>query len=273
MWHRQLSEHEKKLLRDFERDEGLQVRAVALCAAGLRRGLIISGLPGSGKSTRTRRVLDECGAEYAVVGTRLTPTRAYKAILKHRRGGLVLDDCDDLVRSVHGVEIIKTATERPPRQRWMMWGSSGAPRVWPCDYDMTDEEIAGLEVDKEGRVFVDRFPLPDAFWLIIITNLRLAELARKHPNLGIPAMLDRMDHLPQHHWDADSMMLRIERLAAESAMFTKMGLDLVQERDVLEFLRDNRRKFASFSLRTAEKVAEARRDLPDIWQEFSLACQ
>jgi hypothetical protein len=134
---------------------------------------------------------------------------------------------------------------------------------------MTDDEIKQCgEMDKEGRVFLRRFRYDG--WVIMITNLRLGEVARKNPTLEITALLDRMEHLPQLHWDADSMMLRIERLCAEEGMMTAMGLSHDGEREVLNFLRANRRKFIPFTLRTAEKVAEARRDIPEMWQEFSL---
>jgi hypothetical protein len=270
MWHRQLNRHEERIIRDFQQDERLQERAVALCAGGKRRGLILSGQPGIGKTTRTRRVLEHLGASYGSAGARLTGARLFEELFRYRRCGFVADDCDDGLRDFRVVNLWKHATELPPSRRKLIWSTKAPPmRVDPAEFEMTDEELRCCDLDNEGRAIIRSFHYDG--WVVIITNLYLPDLHRQKPHIGLQALLDRVTHLPQRHWDVDSMMLRIEWLCAEHGMITAMGLGLEEEREVLEFLRANRRRFPSFTLRTAEKVAEARRDLPDIWREFVLA--
>jgi hypothetical protein len=270
MHHREWSEHDKRVLRDIKRDEELQECAVALCAQGKRRGLILSGSPGTGKSTRTRRVLEQASAQFGYPPARLTGASFFAELFRYRRGGYLADDCDDAIRDSRVVNLLKHALELPPKVRWLSWSTKAPPlKVDPDEYEMSEEERRCCHLDKDGNAIIRRFRYEG--WVIIITNLYLPELHRQKPHLGIQALLDRATHLPQRHWDVDSMMLRIEWLCAEHDMMTAMGLSLEEEREVLEFLRANRRRFPAFTLRTAEKIAEARRDVPDMWRDLVLA--
>jgi len=270
MWHRQLSTHDERVVREFHREERLQERAVALCAEGKRRGLILSGSPGTGKTTRTCRVLDQLGASYGLAGARLTGARLFEELFRFRRCGFVADDCDDALRDAHAVNLLKHATELPPRRRKLIWSTKAPPlRVDPAEFEITDDELRCYDLDNEGRAVIRSFYYDG--WVIIITNLYLPDLHRQKPHIGLQALLDRVTHLPQRHWDVESMMLRIEWLCAEEGLMTGMGLSLDEEREVLEFLRAHRRRFLSLTLRTAEKVAKARRDLPDLWRDLVLA--
>jgi hypothetical protein len=262
------TEHEQRIIEDFKRDQFLQEQLVALCAEGKRRGLIIQGPPGTGKTTTTTRELKRVTPDFEPVRTKMTPVVAYKTLLKYRRSGLVIDDCDSVLRDPVGVDLLKAATERSG-ERLLTWKTRGAPFVYPCEYDLTGDELAHCtEVDKKGRVRIDRFRFDG--WIIVLTNLNLAKLAQQKPGLGIAALLDRVDHLVQRHWDRDSACLRIEWITIEQGMMANMGLNPLEIDEVLQFIRMNRFKFPELTLRTAEKIAAARRDMPDFWQEYSL---
>lgn len=83
---------------------------------------LIYGNPGTGKTTLVQNALEEHGLvqdqDYLIARSHITPTMLYVALYHTRRKGqfLVMDDCDTILNSEIGLNMIKAATDQTFRE-------------------------------------------------------------------------------------------------------------------------------------------------------------
>jgi hypothetical protein len=63
--------------------------------------------------------------------------------------------------------------------------------------------------------------------------------------------------------------LRIRQIAESGALFGGYDMTKEQEKEILQFMKDNSKRFREMSLRTALKLADLRKSQPNRWQRVA----
>ena len=89
---------------------------------GTHKSVMIFGNPGTGKTTLVQTALEANGLmkgrDYLVARSHITPSQLYIALYHTRRQGqfLVMDDCDTILSSEIGLNMLKAATDQTFRE-------------------------------------------------------------------------------------------------------------------------------------------------------------
>jgi hypothetical protein len=135
-----------------------------LIAEGKIFSLLITGLPGTGKTYSTTKKLDQYGEEgkfYIHNKGVATPLGLYRILYENNGKVIVFDDCDKVLQDDDSIAILKAALDNK-KERKISWAS----RLTFNPDEMSDEQVAALASDGK---------LPNKFnfigKIIFITNL------------------------------------------------------------------------------------------------------
>lgn len=226
---------------------GVLEALTASTVTGDIRGLIVSGAPGVGKSAGVDRVLTGDGNDYdeeneiynfrprfQFVKGHSTAAGFYRKLYEFRSPGevLVLDDCDSIFQDETSLNLLKAALDTS-RTRTISWAVASTLDDVPKRFQY------------EGS-------------LIFITNLNFDSIIEEGRSKLIPhleALMDRCLYLSMTIDTIEDKLIRIEQVAIDLGMLEREGLTRGQAIDIMQFIRENAKRFRTLSLRQAIHLA------------------
>ena len=217
-----------------------------------KRGLIVNGPAGGGKTEVVRQSLDAIGANYHLLKGTLSAPELFIRIhnhAKHPNQILVIDDTDICFDDVEMSDILKAALD--PNSGDMYYGKRS-------HYLMAQN--VPLEFKCEGRI-------------ILITNkplkMNLSHNMNVRSQQRVKPVLDRCLYVPaglDPAWTAVAMQLLHQvgrvRILAES------GLPKDQQDDIIEFVVANYKRFNGLTFRTIHTCVDMMRMDINNWRDL-----
>jgi hypothetical protein len=194
---------------------------VDLIAKGQSYSLLITGLPGTGKTYSTTKKLDEYGQEgkfYIHMQGITTPLGLFRILYENNGKVIVFDDCDRVLKEEDSIAILKIALDNK-EERKVTWASKNTfnPEGMP------QEQIDALVADGK---------LPNKFTftgrVIFITNLYQDKVdkALKSRSYHIDITLKRSDILARIRQIMDQIQPNIMRQYKEELLnFIEKNID------------------------------------------------
>lgn len=216
---------------------------------GITTSMIISGAAGVGKSYTVKRVL-EANDQTTVHFVRgyVKATGIYKLLWENRQAHqtLVFDDCDSVFEDAVGLNLLKAALELSKRRRI----------CWMSEKEFVDEDGGQIPnyFDYEGQI-------------IFLTNVDFHELIMKGSKMAphLAALESRSIYLDLQVRSNREKMMRITQVVAESDILVDRGIYDEEERQLMDYLRNNVDNLRECSLRTVEKLAALYLASPTKW--------
>lgn len=252
----ELSESDIKRMAEIEeRFDILNDMAVAL-KNGDVRAMIVTGPPGVGKSYGIETTLEEqsgfdqlIGREkYEVCKGAMTPIGLYAKLYEYSRTGdvLVFDDCDSVLMDDLSLNILKAALDSGKRRRI----------YWNADSSKLRGEGIPNSFDFKGSV-------------CFITNIKFDNVKSKKLKDHLDALMSRCHYIDLTMDTARDCFLRIKQIADKGDLFDGYGFEDEEEKEILEFMFENRKKLREMSLRMALKIGDLRKLSPKNWKSLA----
>lgn len=246
-------EIEAKLAERFSILEVITKAAIS----GDVRAAIISGPPGLGKSFTVEKALlewDSREQNHRIVHGYVRAPALFKLLYQHKDAGqvLVFDDADRVLDDEVSISLLKTVCDTTKRRR--LDYLSQATMV----DELTAEKIP-TSFDFEGTVL---------FISNIDFDVEVAKNTKLSPHLS--AMMSRAQYLDLAMKTKRDYIIRI-RQVVKAGLLASMGLNFLEQKDVLDFIDENQNKLRKLDLRTAQKIATWRKSKPIGWQAIAKA--
>jgi hypothetical protein len=252
----ELSEADIKRMSEIEeRFDILNDMAVAL-KNGDVRAMIVTGPPGVGKSYGIETTLEEqsgfdqlIGREkYEVCKGAMTPIGLYAKLYEYSRAGdvLVFDDCDSVLMDDLSLNILKAALDSGKRRRI----------YWNADSSKLRSEGIPNSFDFKGSV-------------CFITNIKFDNVKSKKLKDHLDALMSRCHYIDLTMDTARDCFLRIKQIADKGDLFEGYGFEDAEEKEILDFMFENRKKLREMSLRMALKIGDLRKLSPKNWKSLA----
>lgn len=240
-----------------ERFEVLDLMTKATISGDVR-GVIVTGPPGVGKSYGVETELEKQGLFDQVAGARQkyhickgasSAIGLYVNLYKASDKGhvIVFDDCDNVLQDETCLNLLKGALDSGKKRR-LSWNSAQSTYL-----------------DKEG--------IPESFLfhgsVIFITNVKFDNIRSKKMQDHLEALQSRCHYLDLTMNTMREKLIRIEQVAATGNLFQDYKFDKKDERQVLDFMHENKDRFREMSIRMALKIADLKRLQPKGWQALA----
>ena len=222
---------------------------VEMIAEGHIYSLLITGLPGTGKTYTTTTVLDRYGSEdkfYKHFKGVASPMGLYRILFENNGKVIVFDDCDKVLEDDDSVSILKSALDNK-ENRSISWSS----RLTYNPEGMPEEQIDALTNDGK---------LPNKFIftgrVIFITNLYQNKIdsAVRSRSISIDVSLRRQD-----------IIVRIRQIMND----IQPDMDKKYKEELLEYMETNIDKMKSdIDIRTFDKALRVVASGKPNWQRL-----
>lgn len=222
------------------------------------RSLIVSGAPGTGKSVGIQNILERSqGVNHLefkkVSGSIVSAYQLYQTLFENSdlNQVLILDDCDSLLYDLGCLNLLKAALE-----------SGNRPRVVSYHSD----SVVNLGLPKsftfDGRA-------------IFITNVNFQQIIDKDRNISkhLSALVDRSLYLDLTMHSRREVWCRIRTMVEKHGMLNDFNFDTQTTDLLLEYIKERRDEFRSYSLRTVIQLAQFVKTAPNGWRRHSEAFQ
>ena len=239
-----------------ERFEILE-QMTAMAIAGDVRGLIVSGPAGLGKSFTVEHALtryDPKEEKTEIVKGYMRATGLYKKLWEYRTKGhvLVLDDADTVFFDDISIAFLKAAL------------------------DTTDRRMIGYHaestlVDDSGSLIPNKFEFNGT--VIFITNYNFDDMIARGHKLAphLQALVSRSMYIDLKMNTVRDYLIRI-RMVLKLGILRALGLNAVEQAEVVAYIETNYDKLRELSLRMAIKIAKCRKNGGN-WQRLvRVAC-
>lgn len=218
---------------------------VKMVAKGISNSLIVAGPGGLGKSHTVIETLAKMGkremsigeidGDYVVIKGFTTAKGMYRTLYENNGKIVIFDDADSSFKDPIGANILKGALD------------SNDKRIISWNAEFSDKEDLPNRFEFVGRV-------------IFISNLPISK---------VPQALVSRSLKCDVTMSMDEKIDRIEYVVRSNDFMPAYG-DNVKE-DVLEFIRENKKKFTDLNLRTAMSIAKVRyHDDDNSWKRLAL---
>ena len=223
--------------------------------AGKIRSMIVTGPPGVGKSFGVEKVLekhdvfanvanDQKLKKYEVVKGAMSALGLYAKLFAYSdpKNILVFDDCDSVLLDDLSLNILKAALD------------SGSKRMihWNTDSRLLRQEgIPGSFEFKGGAIF--------------ITNIKFEHVRSKKLKDHLEALESRCHYLDLTIDTEREKILRIEQIV-EDGMLKDYEFEQYTVDEILDFIKDNKKKLRELSLRMVLKLADLKKSMPANWR-------
>jgi hypothetical protein len=220
------------------------------------RAMIVVGPPGVGKSYGVHKRLDQVSVldevagrvKYQVVKGAMTALGLYAKLYEYSDSGsvLVFDDCDSVLMDELSLNILKAALD------------SGKKRTihWNADSNLLHKQGIPNKFDFKGGV-------------IFITNLKFENIRSKKMQDHLEALQSRCHYIDLTLDTEHDKYLRIRQIAESGQLFRDYDFTDEQQGEILQFMKDNAKRFREMSLRTALKLADLRKSVGNRWQRVA----
>lgn len=222
-------------------------------AFGETRALIVSGPPGLGKThTVTETVFaavsgsrDRC---VKMVSGNASPIGLYRSLYETKNAGSVciIDDCDSVFLDIACLNLIKAACDST-KKRYIRWCS--------------EYHFGGNEIEREFEYNGT---------LIFITNIDFdKQLSNPNAKLfpHIQALLSRAHYLSLGIKNRNDYLVRIRQVIEQ--MFDAGQFGKEEAIDTYRFIKENVKTLRELSIRTAIKLTQLRKSLPEDWESVA----
>ena len=220
------------------------------------RGMIVVGPPGVGKSFGiTKRLAEDSlfdtmagQTKFEVVKGAITPIGLYKKLyeFKEENSVLVFDDCDSVLLDELMLNLMKAALDSG-KKRTIHWNAES--RV------LAMEDIPN-KFEFKGAV-------------IFITNINFDTIRSKKLKDHLGALQSRCHYIDLSLNTMRDCFLRIKQISQTGQLFTDYKFDLNTQNEVLNFMWESKDRLREMSLRSAIKIADLRKAMPDRWQRIA----
>ena len=219
------------------------------------RALIVSGAPGIGKTETITQILEEHrrknGTEFEIIrGNIVSSYQLYQLLYMNAESEaiLILDDCDDILRDLNALNILKAALESGDRPRIISYKSQAVSNI-------------GLptEFEYKGK-------------MIFITNENFQSVIDKDKGAlakHMKALIDRALYLDLMLHSRREIYCRIKEMISDNHLLDSQEIDSKYYDLILLWIKENLEGVRSLSLRTPIHLAEMIKSNPDNWQRMA----
>lgn len=223
---------------------------------GILGSMIVTGPPGVGKSAGILEVLQQDSVfdvlsnvplKYEVMTGVSSAIGLYQKLyaFKDPKHVLVLDDCDSVFYDKDSVNLLKGALNTG-KNRTITWN--------------TESPV----LRREG--------IPNSFNfrgnVIVVTNLKESNIKSKSVLMDFQALSTRCQFLDMQMSTVREMGLRIKQVV-DDGMLDHYNFTAEEKDEVVNFVLDNQHNLRDLSLRSAIKVADLKRAMPDQWKQIA----
>ena len=219
------------------------------------RAMIMTGPPGVGKSFGVETVLakhdmfadianDSKLKKYEVVKGAMSAIGLYKKLYEFsdKKSILVFDDCDSVLLDDLSLNILKAALDSG-KKRMICWNTDS--RL------LRSEGVPNAFEFKGGAIF--------------ITNIKFENVKSKKLQDHLAALESRCHYLDLTIDTEREKILRIEQIV-EDGMLKDYEFEQYTVDEILDFIKDNKKKLRELSLRMVLKLADLKRSMPANWR-------
>ena len=226
--------------------------------AGNVRAMIVSGPPGVGKSYGVETVLskhdvfanvanDSKLKKYEVCKGAMSALGLYAKLFEYRdrKSILVFDDCDSVLQDELSLNILKAALDTS-KKRTIHWNTDS--RL------LRDQAIPHNFEFNGGAIF--------------ITNIKFDHVRSKKLRDHLEALESRCHYLDLTIDTEREKMLRI-RYMVDDGMLNEYEFDQATQREIVDFMFEQRHRLRELSLRTVLKIADLKKSFGDKYQQYA----
>jgi hypothetical protein len=219
------------------------------------RAMIMTGPPGVGKSYGVESVLakhdmfadianDSKLKKYEVVKGAMSAIGLYKKLYEFsdKKSILVFDDCDSVLLDDLSLNILKAALDSG-KKRMICWNTDS--RL------LRSEGVPNAFEFKGGAIF--------------ITNIKFENVKSKKLQDHLAALESRCHYLDLTIDTEREKILRIEQIV-EDGMLKDYEFEQYTVDEILDFIKDNKKKLRELSLRMVLKLADLKKSMPGNWR-------
>ena len=219
------------------------------------RAMIMTGPPGVGKSFGVETVLakhdmfadianDSKLKKYEVVKGAMSAIGLYKKLYEFsdKKSILVFDDCDSVLLDDLSLNILKAALDSG-KKRMICWNTDS--RL------LRSEGVPNSFEFKGGAIF--------------ITNIKFENVKSKKLQDHLAALETRCHYLDLTIDTEREKILRIEQIV-EDGMLKDYEFEQYTVDEILDFIKDNKKKLRELSLRMVLKLADLKKSMPGNWR-------
>jgi hypothetical protein len=219
------------------------------------RAMIMTGPPGVGKSFGVETVLakhdmfadianDSKLKKYEVVKGAMSAIGLYKKLYEFsdKKSILVFDDCDSVLLDDLSLNILKAALDSG-KKRMICWNTDS--RL------LRSEGVPNSFEFKGGAIF--------------ITNIKFENVKSKKLQDHLAALESRCHYLDLTIDTEREKILRIEQIV-EDGMLKDYEFEQYTVDEILDFIKDNKKKLRELSLRMVLKLADLKKSMPGNWR-------
>ena len=219
------------------------------------RAMIMTGPPGVGKSFGVEQVLakhdmfadianDSKLKKYEVVKGAMSAIGLYKKLYEFsdKKSILVFDDCDSVLLDDLSLNILKAALDSG-KKRMICWNTDS--RL------LRSEGVPNSFEFKGGAIF--------------ITNIKFENVKSKKLQDHLAALESRCHYLDLTIDTEREKILRIEQIV-EDGMLKDYEFEQYTVDEILDFIKDNKKKLRELSLRMVLKLADLKKSMPGNWR-------
>ena len=219
------------------------------------RAMIMTGPPGVGKSFGVEKVLarhdvfadvaqNEKLKKYEVVKGAMSAIGLYKKLYEFsdKKSILVFDDCDSVLLDDLSLNILKAALDSG-KKRMIHWNTDS--RL------LRSEGVPNSFEFKGGAIF--------------ITNIKFENVRSKKLQDHLEALESRCHYLDLTIDTEREKILRIEQIV-EDGMLADYEFEQYTVDEIIQFIKDNKKKLRELSLRMVLKLADLKKSMPGNWR-------
>lgn len=219
------------------------------------RAMIMTGPPGVGKSFGVETVLakhdmfadianDSKLKKYEVVKGAMSAIGLYKKLYEFsdKKSILVFDDCDSVLLDDLSLNILKAALDSG-KKRMICWNTDS--RL------LRSEGVPNSFEFKGGAIF--------------ITNIKFENVKSKKLQDHLAALESRCHYLDLTIDTEREKILRIEQIV-EDGMLKDYEFEQYTVDEIIQFIKDNKKKLRELSLRMVLKLADLKKSMPGNWR-------
>jgi hypothetical protein len=234
---------DKEVLESIRKNFVTLDRMVNGVAAGKVRSMIVSGPAGIGKTYSIESILESAQADEKIVCKHVSGYAKATGIFKilwnnrHENSVIVLDDIDSIFADETALNILKGALDSKKR-RVISWNSQAE------------------FVDKDGDIIPNEFEFKGS--VIFITNCDFEKMIAKDRSNAphYQALISRSFYIDVNLNTPREFLLRVQDVLMNTDMGFELGLNVDQQKIVIDFMKNNMNRIREISLRMAVKLSQ-----------------